>query len=140
MKFLIISVLLSTSASELDLHTNGVILDSLPHVSSNDALLGDDWLAVDEDDGGDDGHSTGGHSRPKRAVGTSLDDSMINMTLVASESLGADQADLGDSWTFDVKIDFPAIALPDATDVKIELFGVDPDYGNELASILLLRA
>jgi hypothetical protein len=92
--------------------------------SSNDEMLGDAW---EESDFSSSSQLT--LSRPKRAVGDSMDDIIINMNEVASETVAADEADMGDSWTFELVIDLPKITLEDKSDIKVELFGLDPDTG-----------
>ena len=70
-------------------------------------------------------------ARRKRAAteGAAIEDSMFKLTEVASQTIAADQAEFGDSWTFELVIDLPQLDNTDMTDIKIELFGLDPDYG-----------
>ena len=49
----------------------------------------------------------------------------MNLTEVASHAIAADQADIGDSWTFELTIDFPGVAAEDSEDLKVEIFGLD---------------
>lgn len=106
-------------AKKLTNRTTGGVLGS-----SNDEMLGDAW---EESDFSSSSQLT--LSRPKRAVGDSMDDIIINMNEVASETVAADEADMGDSWTFELVIDLPKISLEDKSDIKVELFGLDPDTG-----------
>ena len=70
-------------------------------------------------------------ARRKRSAsdGASIEDYMFSLTEVASQTIAADQAEFGDSWTFELVIDLPILDTSDMTDIKIELFGLDPDYG-----------
>ena len=70
-------------------------------------------------------------ARKKRSAsdGASIEDYMFSLTEVASQTIAADQAEFGDSWTFELVIDLPILDIGDMTDIKIELFGLDPDYG-----------
>ena len=70
-------------------------------------------------------------ARRKRAAaeGAAIEDSMFKLTEVASQTIAADQAEFGDSWTFELVIDLPQLDSTDMSDIKIELFGLDPDYG-----------
>ena len=75
--------------------------------------------------------SNGSLARRKRATsaGAGVEDSMFKLTEVASQTIAADQAEFGDSWTFELVIDLPQLDQTDMTDIKIELFGLDPEYG-----------
>ena len=53
----------------------------------------------------------------------------LNLTEVASEAIAADLADVGDSWTFELTIDLPGVAVEDNRDLKVELFGLDAAKG-----------
>ncbi len=92
--------------------------------SMNDPGLGSDWLSTDLDVS-----NSLSLARDKRAASMLLEDSLFNMTEVASQTIAADQADIGDSWTFDIVLDLPGIAIVDKSDITVELFGLDPDYG-----------
>ena len=70
--------------------------------------------------------------RGKRSAddGVAIDDTMFKLTEVASQTIAADQAEFGDSWTFELVIELPQIDATDFwSDLKIELFGLDPEYG-----------
>ena len=49
----------------------------------------------------------------------------MNLTEVASHAIAADQADIGDSWTFELTIDLPGADAKDSKDLKVEIFGLD---------------
>ena len=53
----------------------------------------------------------------------------MNLTEVASQAIAADQAGIGDSWTFELMIDLPGVAVEDYKDLKVEIFGLDPTAG-----------
>ena len=75
-------------------------------------------------------------ARKKRSAsdGASIEDYMFSLMEVASQTIAADQAEFGDSWTFELVIDLPILDTSDMTDIKIELFGLDPDYGLSCAA------
>ena len=77
-------------------------------------------------------------ARRKRSAsdGASIEDYMFSLTEVASQTIAADQAEFGDSWTFELVIDLPILDIGDMTDIKIELFGLDPDYGLERRALI----
>ena len=71
-------------------------------------------------------------ARRKRAApeGAAVEDAMFKLTEVASQTIAADQAEFGDSWTFELAIELPQLdPSSDMTDIRIELFGLDPEYG-----------
>lgn len=51
------------------------------------------------------------------------------MTEVASQTIGPDDVDIGDSFTFQVEIDLPAVTPTDKSDLVFELFGLDAADG-----------
>ena len=54
----------------------------------------------------------------------------MHLTEVASQAIAADQADIGDSWTFELTIDLPpGIAVEDSKELRVEIFGLDPTGG-----------
>ena len=53
----------------------------------------------------------------------------MNLTEVASQAIAADQADIGDSWTFELTLDLPGVAAEDSKDLRVEIFGLDPTGG-----------
>lgn len=53
----------------------------------------------------------------------------MNLTEVASQAIASDQADIGDSWTFELTIGLPGVAEEDNEDLKVEIFGLDSTGG-----------
>ena len=53
----------------------------------------------------------------------------MSLTEVASEAIAADQADVGDSWTFELTIELPRVDIEDSRNLKVELFGLDAAKG-----------
>ncbi len=62
-------------------------------------------------------------------MGTSLDDTIVTLTEVASQAISATKVDNGDSFTFEYVVDLPSIVVEDRGDLKIEVFAVDPSVG-----------
>ena len=55
---------------------------------------------------------------------------VMHLTEVASQGIAADQADIGDSWTFELTINLPpGIAVEDSKELRVEIFGLDPAGG-----------
>ena len=108
-----------------------VVMESDPKLNHSD-ILASDWL-----DAGEAIMSPSNQTlRQKRSPseGAAIEDTMFSLTEVASETVAADQAELGDSWTFELAIELPQLDSGDMADIKIELFGLDPDYGLSCAA------
>lgn len=60
-----------------------------------------------------------------------MDEVELNMVEVASQTRGETEVDVGDSFTFMVQIDFPAIPEEDMSDLTIETFAINSETGNE---------
>jgi hypothetical protein len=56
-----------------------------------------------------------------------MSDVILVLEETASQSLGTGLADIGDSFTYKVTVDLPHIAT--ATDLKMEIFAIDPVSG-----------
>ena len=54
----------------------------------------------------------------------------FSMAEVASQAISSTQVDIGDSFTFEVEMDIPGISIEDKSDLKVEVFGIDPAKGN----------
>lgn len=93
-----------------------------------------DDLDFSEDTKGLQANHSGGLQRPKRsarvkrATGTSMEDVIFSMTEIASQSLGGGNADIGDSFTYNVAVDLPDLSA-EATDIKMEIFAIEPTTG-----------
>ena len=51
------------------------------------------------------------------------------MTEIASQTISPTEVDIGDSFTFRVTLDLPAIPAAAKADLTFELFGLDPADG-----------
>ena len=59
-----------------------------------------------------------------------MNDVVFTMTETASQSLGSGNADIGDSFTYNVVVDLPH--LSEATDITMEIFAIDPTTGKKV--------
>lgn len=64
-------------------------------------------------------------------TGSGFNNVGIQLIELASQAISAEDVDAGDSFTMKFVMDFPAIPSVDKSDVKIELFAMDPSIGKE---------
>lgn len=62
------------------------------------------------------------------------------MEVVGRETIGDEQADNGDSWTVEVTLDLPGIALEGTADLTVEMFGIDPPFGKSFEILLPINS
>ncbi len=62
-------------------------------------------------------------------AGTTLDDIVVTMTEIASQTRGPTVVDIGDSFTYELVIDLSGIAIGQKSDLAIEIFAMDATNG-----------
>ena len=62
----------------------------------------------------------------------------IQLIELASQAISAEDVDAGDSFTMKFVMDFPAIPSVDKSDLKIELFAMDPSIGKEINNMIII--
>ena len=67
-------------------------------------------------------------------MGSSLDATIVTLTKMPGKTYSESAMDIGNSFTYQLIVDLPAIAVQNSTDITSELFAITPQTG--LFSIL----
>ncbi len=62
-------------------------------------------------------------------MGTSVDAITVNLTTVSQQAVSENAVDIGNSFTYQLVIDLPAIDAANSTDFSLEFFAFSPLTG-----------
>ena len=73
-------------------------------------------------------------------AGYDLDDAVFTMTEISSQTTGATATavDIGDSFTYNMRLDLPGVDVSAKSDLSVEIFGMMPGQGTWVTKTPLL--